>query len=119
MIIKNGKNFIEIKDKITAGLRDRYNFMQVPKISYDTNGNVTFDTTALTTYEKSPNLFLLANCITRIEEDGVDKTPKTKEVAELLYVLDNDLYDADLISKAINEALKLYGFTSEKNKEKK
>lgn len=113
MIIKSKNNensFIEIKDKITAGIRDRYILMHTPKISYNAKQEAIIDTSYLTEYEQTPNMYLLAKCITKVVEDGIDKTPKSNKVSDLVQLLDEDFYDSELLKEVTDKAMELYGF---------
>lgn len=121
MIIKsktNEKSFIEIKDRITTGIRDRYLFMQNPKVKYNSKGEVEIDMSAQTEYECNPNLYLLSKCIITVNEEGVDKTPKSDKLSDLLKLLDENFYDNDLLKDTIQKALELYGFLDQKKNEK-
>lgn len=116
MLIKSKTNetsYIEIKDRITAGVRDRYIFMKTPKIKYNAEGGISIDTSALTEYENNPNLYLLSKCVVKIVEEGVDKTPKNSNISDFIKMLDEDFYDSELLKDTIQKALEVYNFLEE------
>lgn len=114
---KDEKSYIEIRERITAGVRDRYLFMRNPKITYNLKGEMMIDNEADTVYESNPNLFLLSKCIVKIVEDGEDKTPKDHNVSSLIDVLDNNFYDSELLNETLKKALEVYNFLEQKAKE--
>ena len=118
MIIKsrsNAESYIEIKERITAGVRQRYLHMKNPKVVYN-NGKMSIDPSHLLEYETNPNIYLLSQCITKIVEEGIDKTPKATRVSDFIELLDTNFYDEELLEDTTRAALELYNFLETKQK---
>lgn len=119
MIIKSKTNentYIEVKDRITAGVRDRFLFMQTPKLQYNANGEAYMEMKYLNEYESNPNLYLLSKVVEKIVQDGEDITPKNDKVSSLIEVLDTKFYDHGLLKETTETVLKTLGFLEEEVK---
>ncbi|PID67418.1 MAG: hypothetical protein CR959_00330 [Fusobacteriales bacterium] len=109
---KNDKTLIEYRDRLTAGEKERYRHAQAPKLKMGANGEMTFDID--NTFENSPNFYLLSRVIEKIVQDGEDITPKDKTVSSLLEVMDNKLYEDELLKEVVTDVLEKNGFLEQK-----
>lgn len=104
--------YIEYRDRLTAGEKERYKYANLPKIKVDKQGEINYDMD--NTYENSPNFFILAKTISKIVQDGKDITPKDKNVSTFLEVMDNDLYEDTLLNDVLKDILGKNGFLEQK-----
>ena len=121
MMIKkaNENTFIEYRDRLTAGEKQRYQFAKIPKYKSGANGEIVLDLD--NSYENSPNFYLLTRVIEKVFQDGKDITPKDKTVSSFLKMMDNELYENDLLEDVLKDILEKNGFfekKTEKNIEK-
>lgn len=105
---KNENTYMEYRDKLTAGEKERYTFAKSPKIRANAKGEISYEMD--TTYENSPNFYLLARVIQRVVQDGVDITPKDRTVSAFLAMMDDKLYESELLTEVINDLLEKNGF---------
>lgn len=113
MIIKSQKQentFIEVKDRITAGVRDRFIFMQTPKLQYNASGEAYMEMKFMNEYESNPNLYLLSRTIIKIVQEGEDITPKNDKLSSLIEILDEKFYDHELLKETTERVLETLGF---------
>lgn len=109
MILKKSDNtYIEYRDRLTAGEKERYKHAQLPKIKVNEKGETAFDVD--TTYENSPNFYILSRTVQKIVQDGEDITPKDKTVSSFLDMMDNKLYEDVLLNDVLKDVLTKNGF---------
>ena len=87
----NENTYVEYRDRLTAGEKERYKHANLPKVKVNEKGEVIYDVD--NTYENSPNFYILSRVVTKIVQDGKDITPKDKNVSTFLEMMDNDLYE--------------------------
>lgn len=105
---KNENTYIEYRDKLTAGEKERYTYAKAPKIKANEKGEISYEMD--TTYENSPNFYLLARCIEKVVQEGVDITPKDKTVTSFLEMMDDKLYESELLEEVTKDILEKNGF---------
>lgn len=115
MIIKKDENtYIEYRDRLTAGEKERYKYAQLPKIKVNEKGETAFDIDS--TYENSPNFYLLSRITTKIVQGGENITPKDRTVSAFLDMMDNKLYEDVLLNDVLKDVLTKNGFLEPKEK---
>lgn len=115
MILKKNENtYIEYRDRLTAGEKERYRHAQAPKLKMNDKGEATFDID--NTYENSPNFYILSRAIEKIIQDGIDITPKDKTISTFLSMMDDKLYEDKLLNDVLKDILTKAGFLEEKKK---
>ena len=110
----NENTYVEYRDRLTAGEKERYKHANSPKVKVNEKGEIVYDVD--NTYENSPNFFILARTVTKIVQDGKDITPKDKNVSTFLEMMDNDLYEDKLLNDVLKDILGKNGFLEQKEK---
>lgn len=113
---KNENTYIEYRDRLTAGEKERYRHAQAPKLKLNEKGEATFDID--NTYENSPNFYILSRVVEKIVQDGIDITPKDKTISSFLSMMDDKLYEDELLNDVLKDVLTKSGFLEPKEKSK-
>lgn len=104
----NENTYIEYRDRLTAGEKERYRHAKTPKIKFNDKGEMIYDVD--TSYENSPNFYLLARVIDKVVQDGVDITPHDKTVSSFLAMLDDKFYEDELLQEVTQDILEKNSF---------
>lgn len=110
----NENTYVEYRDRLTAGEKERYKHANLPKVKVNEKGEMIYDVD--NTYENSPNFYILSRVVTKIVQDGKDITPKDKNVSTFLEMMDNDLYEDKLLNDVLKDILGKNGFLEQKEK---
>lgn len=110
----NENTYVEYRDRLTAGEKERYKYANLPKVKVNEKGEMIYDVD--NTYENSPNFYILSRAVTKIVQDGKDITPKDKNVSTFLEMMDNDLYEDKLLNDVLKDILGKNGFLEQNEK---
>ena len=110
----NENTYVEYRDRLTAGEKERYKHANLPKVKVNEKGAMIYDVD--NSYENSPNFYILSRVVTKIVQDGKDITPKDKNVSTFLEMMDNDLYEDKLLNDVLKDILGKNGFLEQKEK---
>lgn len=114
---KNENTYIEYRDRLTAGEKERYNHAKSPKLKINNSGEISYDID--NTYENSPNFYILSRTIEKIIQNGEDITPKDKTISSFLEMMDDKLYEAGLLKEVLEDLLEKNGFFEQKKPSEK